>query len=231
MDDSACNFCIDTKFNPNYDITWSFKYSITGDEFSTGGFSTFLFNNSELHGGGSYKGLGYESYQSELGVTGAVLGILFYSDNTISIKTGTDFQTLYTFPIFAALYPLLKTEHKFNTIRFNLTNLGQTLNIAIKDIYSNDYITIMSALVNLNITDNDFYRVGFSYASPLNSGDHKIEFKIKDIHVQGNKNFPNIFYRPKPYSIESYYLLQSPQSGKIAIGNPAPLSSGYLLHK
>jgi hypothetical protein len=85
--------------------------------------------------------------------------------------------------------------------------------------------------VNLNITDNDFYRVGISYASPLNSGDHKIEFKIKDIHVQGNKNYPNIIYRPKPYAIESYYLLQSPESGKMVIGNPSPLSSGYLLHK
>lgn len=231
MQDSACNFYINDQFSPNYDITWSFQYSLTGDNFSSGGFSTFLFNNPELIGGGSYSGLGYDRFQSELGVTGAALGILFYSNNTISIKKGTEFETLCSFPIFPILYPLIKDEHIFKTIRFNLTDIGQTLNIDIKDPENNNYINVASLYVNLNIIDSDFYKIGLSYASPLNSGDHKIELKIKDIHIQGNKNNPNILYRPKPYSIESYYLLQSPESGKIVLGNPSPLSSGYLLHK
>ena len=231
MEDSACNFCINDKFNPNYDITWSFQYSITGANFSSGGFSTFLFNNSQLSGGGRYSGLGYDIFQSDLGVYGAQLGILFYGDNTIKIKKGTNFVTLSTFQLFDSLFPLIKPEEIFKTIRFNLTNLGQILNIDLKNEETNTYYNVASIEVNLNVGDNDLFRIGFSYASPIISGDKKIQFKIKDIHIQGNQGTPTTIYRPKPFSIESYYLLQSPTSGKIVIGNPSPLSSGYLLHK
>lgn len=231
MEDSACNFCINDIFNPNYDITWSFQYSITGGEFSTGGFSTFLFSNSELSGGGKYSALGYGVYQAEEGVFGAKLGILFYSDNTIEIKKGTEFITISSFKLFEPLYPLVKNYKYFNTIRFNLTNVGQTLNIALKNEVDNTYYTVSSIEINLNLKDEDEYKIGFSYASPLKSGDTKTNFSIKDIHVQGNSSIPNIIYRPKPYSIESYFVLQSPNSGKIMLGNPSPLSSGYLLHK
>jgi len=231
MEDSSCNFCINDKFNPNYDITWSFQYSITGANFSSGGFSTFLFNNSVLSGGGRYSGLGYDRFQTDKGVYGGQLGILFYGDNTIQIKKGTNFLTLSSLQLFDSLFPLIKPEEIFKTIRFNLTNLGQILNIDLKNEETNTYYTVASIEVNLDISDNDLFRIGFSYASPINSGDKKIQFKIKDIHIQGNQNTPTTIYRPKPFSIESYYLLQSPASGKIVIGNPSPLSSGYLLHK
>lgn len=231
MEDSACNFYINDNFNPNYDITWSFQYSVTGNNYSTGGFSTFLFNNTELIGGGPYYGLGYSDYQDTKGVQGAVLGILFYSNDTIQIKIGNNFAYLCSFPLFSSLYPLIKKEHEFNTIRFNLTDFGQTLNIAVKTKYGNDYTNIFSTSVDLSVVDVDFYKIGFSYVSPIESGDDKIEFKIKDIHIQGNKNFPSVVYSKKPYSIESNYLLLSPQSGKIEIGKPDPISVGYLLHK
>lgn len=231
MANSACNFYINDNFNANYDITWSFQYSVTGSNTSTGGFCTFLFadDGSGLVGGAPYRGLGYTSYSGTNGVSNAVLGILFDSDNKITIKKGSSFTTLTSFNSFR---PLISSVDNFETIRFNLTNVGKTLNIDIKNKNTNIYDNIISFNFDLEVTDSSFYKIGFSYASPLTANRDKIEFKIKNIHIQGNKNtFTSIFYNPRPYTPITYYLIQSPTSGKIAITNSSGLSSGYLLHK
>lgn len=58
-----------TPFNVNYDIIWSFKFSLTGDTLARqGGFTTFLrkSDNSTLSGGAGYKALGYLPGESSL---------------------------------------------------------------------------------------------------------------------------------------------------------------------
>lgn len=231
MEDSACNFYINKNFNPGYDLTWSFQYSVSGTLSSTGGFSTFLFEdnyNTGLSGGGAYTGYGYTSYGTTSGVSNAVLGILFDSNNQIKILKGSTFTTLSTL---CSFQPLLNQNNEFTTIRFNLTDVGETLKISIKDKITNTYKIISTFDVGLRVRNDDFYKIGFSYASPLTAGQNKLIFKIKNIHIQGNENAPNIYYSNRPIVSETNYLLQSPLCGKIAIGSPTPLSSGYLLYK
>lgn len=231
MDDSAFNFCINDNFNANYDITWSFQYSVSGSNNSTGGFSTFLFENPILSGGGRYTGMGYSPYLMIPGVSGAVLGIMFGSDNIVRINQGSNFSLVTSFPLFNELSPLVKQNHQFFTIRFNLTDLGKTLNIALKKDNVLDYKTIKRIGLNIPISNDTFYKVGFSYATPFAFNENKIKLKLKDIHVQGNKNIPTTTYKTKPLEIVSYYLLQSPTSAKIQIHYQDPATSGYLLHK
>jgi hypothetical protein len=233
MANSTANFSLTSNFNPNFDITWSFQYSITGITGSSGGFSTFLFNNTTLSGGGILSGLGFAPYTGYSGVDNAVLGIMFSSDNKITIKKGTNFTTLTTFNLPSLLYPLVKTTENFNTIRFNLTDVGQTLKIDIKDL-KNNYINIASIPTTIIPSDNIFYKIGFSYSSPLFFGDDKIVLKFKDIHVQGQSGPISFALNTKPLTVpkeETFYIIQSPTSAYVDIGIPDPIVTGSLLHK
>lgn len=234
MADSASNFYIKQDFNANYDITWSFQYAITGSPNSNGGFSTFLFNNSVLTGGGGYTGLGYSTYQSQSGVKNAVLGICFFSNNNVKILKGNTFSVLTSFSIFPSLSPIVKTNKDFNTIRFNLTDLGQTLKISIKNKETNSYDIINSFNVNLNPINTDYYKIGFSYASPLTAEDDKITFYIKDIQYQGMNKDVDTELNVRPINVpkaETFYVLQSPNSSYVSIGEPEPITTGFILHR
>lgn len=233
MADSTANFCLTSNFNPNFDITWSFQYSITGSNTASGGFSTFLFNNSTLNGGGILSGLGYAPYTGYSGVNGAVLGVMFSSDNKITIKKGTSFSTLTSFNLFQSLSPLVKTTEIFNTIRFNLTDVGQTLKIDVKDLEDN-YVNIAEIPTYIVPSENTYYKIGFSYSTPLIIGNNKITLKIKDIHAQGITSKGNTVFPKRPFTIpkeETFYIIQSPTSAYVDIGIPDPIVTGSLLHK
>jgi hypothetical protein len=234
MSESSCNFFINSAFNANFDITWSFGYNLSGESDSTGGFSTFLFNNPTLVGGGTYEGLGFSPYQSRSGVTGAVLGVMMDSDNIVTIKKGTSFSTITSFPLFSMLSPLIKQYSSFDTVRFNFTNCAQTLKIAAKNKETNRYVKLASINTGISASETDFYKIGFGYSAPLNSGEGKSIFSIKDIHIQGNTSVPSTIYRPRPEieeKIETFYIIQSPLSGHIDIGNPDPIKTGSLMYK
>lgn len=234
MSESTCNFFINSAFNANFDITWSFQYNLSGGINSTGGISTFLFDNPTLIGGGAYEGLGFSPYQSRSGVTGAVLGVMIDSDNMITIKKGTSFTTITSFPLFPMLSPLVKIYGDFNTIRFNFTDCAQTLKIAAKNKETNKYIKLASINTGISAFETDFYKIGFGYSAPLNSGEGKSVFSIKDIHIQGNTAIPTTSYKSRPEvesRIETFYIIQSPLSGNIDIANPDPTSAGSLMHK
>lgn len=233
MANSTANFSLTSNFNPNFDITWSFQYSVTGISGSSGGFSTFLFNNTTLGGGGVLSGLGFAPYTGYSGVNGAVLGVMFSSDNKVTVKKGTTFTTISSFNLPSLLSPLVKTTVKYNTIRFNLTDVGQTLKIDIKDL-KDEYINIASIPTSITPTDNIYYKIGFSYSSPLSLGDNKIVLKFKDIHVQGQTGPASYTLNTKPISIpkaETFYIMQSPTSAYVDIGIPDPIVTGSLLHK
>jgi hypothetical protein len=234
MADSTSNFYIKQNYNANFDITWSFQYAITGSNTATGGFSTFLFNNHILSGGGPYSGLGYTDYNSTNGVSGAVLGVLFFSDNTVKIIKGTGFNVLTSFNLPSSLSPLVKNTVIYNTIRCNFTNIGQTLIISIKDKTTDEYVSVGEFALNLSPKIDDFYKIGFSYSSPLTANGNKITFKLKAIQYQGIDYIPTTTISQKPIivpAIETYYTLQSPSSSYIGIGIPDPTNTGFLLHK
>lgn len=215
MADSTFNFSVNQQVNANFDITWSFQYCVSGVLGSSGGFTTFLYNNPTLDGGGKYEGLGYAPYQADYGVVNSMIGIMFDSNNIITIKD-LNFNTLTSFPLYQSLTPLIKTAEKYNTIRFNLTNSAQKLIISIKD--RNDrYYDVLNLNTNIPYPqDYDFYRVGFSYASPLRSGEKNIKLLLKDIAIQGSTVQPTTRYTARPV-INTNYIIQSPLSGKIQI--------------
>jgi hypothetical protein len=248
MANSVSNFCVNSDFNPNFDITWSFQYAISGKEttsggitYPNGGFSTFLFQNAVLSGGGPLSGLGYSNYLTNAGVSGAVLGITFESsydtgkyNEIIRILKGTTFNILTSVKMHSQLSPFIRSAISYKTIRFNLTNIGRTLNISVKNSITNNYEQLYTYDVNLNIGTNDKYKIGIGFAAPLpNKDDNKIILKLKDLQYQGIVQPPDTTTTDKPTTIpqpDTFYVLRSPLSGKIPIGDPDPTVSGFILH-
>jgi hypothetical protein len=206
MLDTACNFALTSAFNAKYDITWSFQYSLCGVSGSTGGFATFLYDASvpQLTGGGIRSSLAYgpdvvtESYQN--GLSGAVLGVGFDSTglfgarergfltglqtpihNSYTIRSSTNFNYVSTY---AAPFDILETTETFRTLRFNLTDLGQTLNIHMYDYPTRTYNLISRTSTGLLFTRDTLCKIGLSFATPV-SASYKSNFKIKDFHFQG----------------------------------------------
>lgn len=233
MADKTTNFFINSAFSPSYDLTWSFQFSLCGNTGATGGFSTFLFDNNTLDStAGKYTGLGFAPYAGTKGIAGAALGIMFDSTDIINIKTGTDFKTLTSFNLFKQIKPLVKyPSHVLNTIRFNLTDLGQTLNIAIKDKATDSYVDVLSIKTKLPVSNKTFYKVGFGLSSPLIAGDNPVQIKLSDIHTQGSlfAAETKISEKPEIPSTETFYIIQSPLEEKVLIGKPDPKSDGALL--
>lgn len=238
MADISTNFPINSSFSPSFDITWSFQFRLSSsDAKATGGFSTFLFNHPTLSGGGKYIGLKYAPYQADSGVAGAALGVMITNDAQLVVKNGTSFTNLGVVTnILAGINISSNTliGQGFHTMRLNLTNLGQSFNISIKDPVTDVYKPISTISTGLNVTDSDFYKIGFGVCTPLNSGDPKLTVSLKNIHTQGSLTAPKTKVSVPPFIFplpETYYILQSPSSGKIAIGIPDPIVDGYLMHK
>ena len=221
--------------NANYDIIWSFKYSLSGNNESQGGFATFLFdgNVSDLQGGGVGKSLNYAStndYEvggsptSLSGVSGAILGIGFDSTGYFATSghslvtgrvnpipdhlvvrggqsTGFEFLTAVALSSIDPSFILLTSTEVFKYLRFRLSDVGQTLYVDKLDI-NNDYNNIFKYDVNLSPITTTTYKVGISYASPIN-GAGNAYFKIKNFHIEGIQSIPNTVSNTVP-SISTY---------------------------
>jgi hypothetical protein len=104
---TACNFACTSAFNANYDIVWSFQYSLCGQSNASAGFTTFLWDSTSsiLTGGGIGRALGYgpstnyTGYSNISGVSGAALGVAFDTSGLFA-TTDNGFTTclLYTSP-------------------------------------------------------------------------------------------------------------------------------------
>lgn len=251
MSNSACNFYIPSSFNANFDITWSFQYALTGNLSATGGFTTFLFNNDSLVGGGALSALGFGPNLGLSGVNDAVFCVAFDTTglfatsagplangyfntglplssripNSLIIRRGINYTYLTSVSLSDYDIPLLQESVDFNTIRFNLTDVAQTLKIAIKDKATNTYKTILSIPTGLTTVDNTYYNIGFSYASPV-SGTSKTTFLIKNVHYQGKMTEGTRDVGEREQVGETKYILASPLSGKIKI---TKTGNNYLL--
>jgi hypothetical protein len=236
MADSTANFYLDNYFNAVFDITWSFQYSVTGLNAS-GGFATFLFDSNILQGGEKYESIGVlpediNNLEQNGGIEGHALSIIFKSDNKIYIYSNSNFALLTSFSLNSSLSPFIKTYEDFNTIRFNLTNDAQILNISFKNKNINRYEDLISINTGLLFYNDKLCKIGFSYSTPLTANGNKCLIKLKDIHVQGKIINTEIDYRGKPfYPIQNTnYILESPSNNNINIGNPVPESIGSLIY-
>ena len=125
--------------------------------------------------------------------------------NSMTIRVGTNFTYLTSFPLsLFELDGLINTE-KFNTLRFNFTNVGRTLNISKLNQY-NEYDLIYSHTGSFGIRSEKAIKVGFSQSSPILIQKFKSVLKLKDIHVQG-------------MALDDFYILQSPSEDRILISD------------
>lgn len=200
MSNVSCNFALAPSFNVSHDLTWSFEYSLSGIAGSSGGLSTFLFNAPTLVGGGDTNALGYTNTLLMPGVSGAEIGVGFDSTgrfssrqygvftgllnpppNTVGCRVGSSFTYLSS----AALpFNLLETSENFRTIRFHLTDLGQTLNIHYKDTISEVYTPLASFDTGLVYLEDTWRKIGIGMATPVSNGARAI-LKLRNLHYHG----------------------------------------------
>lgn len=233
MANNVSNFVIDKNLRYDHDVTWSFQYSLSGNSYTDGGFTTFLLNSeSDTSGGGTGPALGIASYQTNNAKQSVVVciaidstgifgtnsifqtGLAFPIPNSMTIRIGNNFTYLTSFPLSVVGLDGLINSEKFNTLRFNFTNVGRTLNIAKLNEYE-EYDLIYSYTGSFGIHDNKSIRVGFSQSSPILLQKFKSILKLKDIHVQG-------------MPLDDFYILQSPSSAHILISDKN-ISTGSLL--
>lgn len=213
---TACNFIAPSAFNANYDIVWSFQYSLCGNTNTSGGFTTFLVDSNVpmLTGGGIGRSLGYgpstnfTNTTNISGVSGAVLGIAFDSTglfatsgygftnglpspsaNSISLRTGFNHLSTFVLSSITTEVSILTSIEKYNTLRFQLTNIGRTINVDYIDEKMN-YKRLVSADTNITVSNTTTYKVGISYASPVSGLANKAVLNIKNLHVHGTQNVP-----------------------------------------
>lgn len=139
-----------------------------------------------------------ESFQS--GIDGAIIGVGFDSTglfatqkrgfltglqtathNSYTVRTGTDYTYVSSYN---APFDILDTSEQFRTLRFNLTNLGQTLNIHLYDVSTRTYNLISSTTTGLLFMEDTMCKIGVSFATPV-SASYGSTFKLKDFHFQG----------------------------------------------
>ena len=195
------NFTCISAFDASKDIIWSFSYKLENDPgvYGAGGFTTFLNFLSTQDSGGLGYGMGYGPYGTNAGVSGNFIVMGF--DNTGYFSTsGNGFSTGLSIPnrIFnsltyrkGSLFEYV-TSHEANffinnlewqTLRFQLTNKGNTLNSFICDEDYN-YKLISSVETLSTFLQPEKLYIGMSFASPIDIGGFKLQ--VRDFHCYGN---------------------------------------------
>ncbi len=237
MYNNISHFYVKELFDSSHDVTWSFQYSLSGNNKTDGGFTTFLklsSQNAELNSGGGGASLGVGSKD----VINKIDNILF----CVAIDSTGLFGTKATFPtglnapiknsmiirlfndlIYLTAFPLssvgldgLNLNNIYNTIRINYTNIGETINIAKLNNITNEYDTFFSYTTNFSKKLNDPVQIGFSHTSPILPINLKSVLTLKDIHAQGRYVFPkydNLF--EKIYDKNGNFLYYLNPDGEI----------------
>lgn len=201
---TGMNFTCISAFDASKDIIWSFSYKIENDPgvFGGGGFTTFLnFLSAQSQGGIKY-GLGYGPFVSGTdnynGVDANFLAMGF--DTTGYFGTsGSGFNTGLSLPIFNSLTYRkgtqfdLVTSHGLDfyinsniwqTLRFQLTNKGNTLNSFYCDENFN-YKLISSVETLSTFLEPQKLYMGISFATPIQGSDG-FKLKVRNFHCYGN---------------------------------------------
>lgn len=202
-------------FNANYDIVWSFQYSLCGGANASAGFTTFLYSNSNpISAGGIGKALGYgpstnyTGYSNISAISGAVLAVAFDTDgafaatgngfttgttaypNSLTIRSGMTYLSSTQLSAIDSNFTLLSTAEVFNTLRFRLTNVGQSITISKLNQSTMKFVDIYNANTYLNVLSSTTYQIGISYASPVSGNNKAFALQIKDLHLHGTSEVP-----------------------------------------
>jgi hypothetical protein len=201
---TGMNFTCISAFDASKDIVWSFAYKLEGEPgyFGGGGFTTFLNLLSSLSGGGINTGLGYGPYINNdtnySGVSSNFLVIAFedysyfalsgngfttgaqtLSANMITIREGDSFEykTSKNLPFYVSAL-------NWQILRFQLTNMGNTLNVYHCDNdYNYNLIASHETLSTFSLPKKMY--IGMSFSSPA-GGKGRTKLKVKDFHFYGN---------------------------------------------
>lgn len=196
---TGMNFTCISAFDATKDIIWSFSYKFESDTGVLGscGFTTFLNFLSSQTKGGIESGLGYGPYTGYQGASGNFLAIacenagIFATNgngfttgttpifNSITLRKGTDFEYLTSRQVDFNI-----VSNDWQTLRFQLTNLGNTLNIFHCDTNFNYNKVFTVDLSNIFYVSQQLY-IGMSFATPIN-GSVDFKLRVKDFHFYGH---------------------------------------------
>jgi len=184
----------DHNFNPNYDIVWSVQFLLSGNNNSSGAFTTFLSDTTTITGGGSGIDVGYSGVP---GLSGTKLAVgfdttgLFASSFTYpnsSTRDGIDpqpnmlvirggypnFNLIFASPLSALSdsFNLVYDSEIYQTLRFRLGNVGRTLHVDWRPTNDTSYTQLTSVNVNLDFNDTSLYYIGYSFTTPVSVVDN-----------------------------------------------------------
>ena len=209
----VCNriLSIDT-YNANYDIVWSFQYSLCSNQNSSGGFSTFLYDptvggsianaGSPGAGLGSNMGYGYTINNVPMSFTaipGVALSLGFDTSGSfglasISNTSGLTARVVNSCNVrygtrmqYLSTIPIpfniADNTQIFHTLRCRFSDVAQTLQLSY--LNGNVYEEIATIYVPLSITDLTGYNVGLAYSAPVYHLDNQSIFEVTNFHTHG----------------------------------------------
>ena len=189
-----CNKIASTStLNANYDIVWSFQYSLSGNNTSSGGFATFLYDPSvcsTLYGGGTGIALGVSAINAYPCLSGIVLAVGFdqygafggYTyPNSFTICTGANLNYVTTVPLYA--FNVSDNSIVYKTLRFRLFNIAQTLEVCY--LSGTQYQILTTVPIVLSVKPNTGYNIGLAYSTPITATDTQSVFSITNFHTHG----------------------------------------------
>jgi len=219
---TGMNFTCISAFDASKDIIWSFSYKFESENGILGncGFTTFLNFLSSQTKGGINSGLGYGPYDDGVdtyeGAEENFLAISFENAGTFALaKNG--FSTGISEPIFNSItvrknnnFEHVSTKHvnfnivsdKWQTLRFQLTNLGHTLNVFYCDENFNYNKIATFETSDIFYIAQQLY-IGMSFATPIDSSNN-FKLRIKNFHFYGQA--PNILPPVIEEQTEEEYL-------------------------
>jgi len=202
------NFTCISAFDASKDIIWSFSYKFESNSGVLGncGFTTFLNFLSAQTKGGINSGLGYGPYDDGIetyeGVDENFLAISLENAGMFGMQ-GNGFSTGLNEPIYNSIsvrknnnFEYVSTKavdfniasDDWQTLRFQLTNLGHTLNVFYCDKNYN-YIKVATFETSDIFYISQQLYIGISFATPIDSSSD-FKLRIKNFHFYGQA--PNI---------------------------------------
>jgi len=198
------------KFNANWDIAWSFSFSLSSNPSSQHGISTFLSKTPTISAyPGHYMGIvgpdhdnivlsinfdstGYSALSTVYsnGVPSSSIktnSLIIRSNNNIILNT--ELSSLDTSFILAS------SNKYWQTLRFIYASSGKKLYIDYKT--TSDYINLLTITLSGNtwLADASILYPGLTFNSPISSNNSIFSnFYLKNFHVQGNINDPSYEY-------------------------------------
>lgn len=262
----AASIASTDSYNAYHDIVWSIQYSLSGIPDSQAGICTFLYDANTVHtkgGIGASLGVassqGYTGFSNISGISGNALAIGFDTNglfavsgnglstgiptsaaipNAITLRTGTNFTYLTSISLSSldTGFSLVHSDLTFDQLRFRLTDVGRTLEIARWNLTK--YDAILTYPVNLPVTSSTSYNVGISFATPLSGNAPSAKFALRNFHIEGIQSTPveaikapSLFYSlpiinnidiPAPNSIDIIPQIQQLGGIYSPIEPPAP---------